>query len=499
MHRMSGLSALAFSLIVGVASAVAQTERTPETTSTMPAGATEESDDSSASAATLEELEKRLTEQERENSARKKEIEEMQKRHAEEIEGLAARLDMAEEAQLDSLDGAAEEIDRELSIYGFFDVTLFKYLLDEDHPAYGVAPEKLSFTVSNLNLYLAGTMTESLRALVELRFTFMPHGAESSLTPYERVDTSVLEPHTTAEIQLGGVIIERVQLTWQPHDYIGVTAGRFLTPFGIWNVDHGSPVLLPVQPPYLIVRQYLPLAQTGIQLHGRFFPREDFFVDYAITAANGRGPTETAYDLEDDKALGLQLKFTYQGNKVNAAVGGYGYYGHTTDITKELDLSDPSQLFKMTIDNVSEYREWTGAIDFLLELYGVRLQAEYVRGIVKYDVRPIRVMPVVNIQDPSGELQPDYIKWDGYVLLAWQLPLDSLIGDMRLTPYGMVERSVMDDSFPDLDAITYRVGLNFKPNSFVVLKFDAVYVTFSESEMMNVPWWILNGQLAVSF
>ncbi|MCP4679099.1 MAG: hypothetical protein GY854_27130, partial [Deltaproteobacteria bacterium] len=146
-----------------------------------------------------------------------------------------------------------------------------------------------------------------------------------------------------------------------------------------------------------------------------------------------------------------------------------------------------------------EYREFAGAADFLLELYGVRFQVEYVRTINKYDIRPVRMMPVFNIPDPAGELQPDYIKWNGYLLLAWQLPLDALIGQMRLTPYVMLEKSVMDDTYKDLDARMFRGGINFKPNSFVVLKVDAVHVDFPRSDILTDPWWIVNGQLAVSF
>ncbi|MCP4676270.1 MAG: hypothetical protein GY854_12320 [Deltaproteobacteria bacterium] len=458
----------------------------------------EEVTNSAPNKTSIDTLEQRLADQERENERQKQEMQAIEERHSAEIEELRARLDAADEAELDEL-AQETEFNPILNIYGFFDLTLYKYFVDEDNPAYGILPDKLSFVLSNLNVYLASEMTETLSALVELRFTFMPHGIESDLTSYERIDTSVTEPHSTEELQLGGVVIERAQMTWQPRDFFGISAGRFLTPFGIWNVDHGSPVLLTVQPPYLIVREFMPLAQTGLQFHGRFFPSDSLFIDYALTASNGRGPTETVYDLEDDKALGVKLKVTYQHDHITAALGGYGYFGHTTDIVKELDLSDPDTLFGMKVDTTSEYKEWNGAIDLLLELYGVRLQAEYVRGLIRYDVRPLRRMPVLDIPDPFGEKQPDYIKSDVYVLLAWQLPLDKWLGDMRLTPFGMVERSIMDDTYNDFDAMTIRAGLNFKPNSFVVLKFNAVHVRSPKSEVLDVPWWMLNGQMAVSF
>ncbi len=458
----------------------------------------EETTDSAEQETSLDKLEQRLADQEEENERQKQKMQAIEERHGKEIEELKTRLDAADEAEFEVL-AQETEFSPVLNIYGFFDLSLCKYFVEEDNPAHGILPDKLSFVLSNLNVYFASEMTETMSALVELRFTFMPHGAETDLITYDRVDTKIVEPHTTDELQLGGVIIERAKMTWQPKDYFGVTAGRFFTPFGIWNVDHGTPVVLPVQPPYIIVRRSMPIAQTGLQFHGRFFPSDNAFFDYALTASNGRGPTETAYDLVDDKALGLKLKFTYERDHVTAALGGYGYMGHVTDVNKELNIGDTYTTFEIVTDNISDYKEWVGSIDFLLEFYGVRLQAEYLRSLILYDVRPVRVMPVLNVANPTGEKQPDYVTWDMYVLLAWQLPLDKWLGEMRLTPYAMLERSVMDDTYEDLSALTFRFGLNFKPNSFVVLKLDAVYASFTESEILDDPWWMLSGQMAVSF
>ncbi|MCP4677825.1 MAG: hypothetical protein GY854_20365, partial [Deltaproteobacteria bacterium] len=331
--------------------AIAQDDDTTDAGSQDPDPTSGEATARNEQSKSLEALERRLNQQEHE-------IEALKESHKKEINTLTERLDAEEEAELDILSEDVGEFDPVLSVYGFFDLSLYRYIIFEDNPIYGIIPDKLSFVLSNLNLYFASQMTESISALVELRFTFMPHGSDSDLINFERVDTTVMEPHSSNEFQLGGVVIERVHLTWQPLDAFGITAGRFLTPFGIWNVDHGSPVLLPVQPPYMITREYIPLAQTGVQVHGRFFPSDSFFIDYAVTASNGRGPTETAYDLEDDKAIGLKLKLTYYGKKVTVALGGYGYYGRTTDVTKEMDLSDPDVVFAIDVDTTSEYREF---------------------------------------------------------------------------------------------------------------------------------------------
>ncbi|MBW2276903.1 MAG: hypothetical protein JRF63_05385 [Deltaproteobacteria bacterium] len=312
----------------------------------------------------------------------------------------------------------------------------------------------------------------------------------------DRENTTVSDPYTWEENQLGGVVIERVHFTWQPRDAFAVTGGRFITPFGIWNEDHGSPVLLPSYPPYMMLRQTIPTRQTGFMVHGRAVPWETLFFDYALTLSNGRGPTEQVYDLDDNKAIGLRLRATYERTNVRFAIGGYGFYGTTTDTTKHATNVFPPEF---QIEQTERFKEIAGAADLLIEIFDVRLQAEYARGLIRYRTRPIRVYPMANVQSPYGELQPDYVRWDAYVLLAWTLPLDALLGDMKLTPFVMWDQSVPDDTLHDFDIRGLRGGLNFKPNSFVVIKADFIHVDFYRSRLVKEDSWIVSGQIAVAF
>ncbi|MCP4679592.1 MAG: hypothetical protein GY854_29690 [Deltaproteobacteria bacterium] len=418
------------------------------------------------------------------------------------VEMLEKRLDDAEEERMAELENDSDSIGPTLDIYGFFDLELIKMIPDDDNPTGGLSlAENLTFTMSNINIYFSSQLTETLRSLLELRFTFNPLGQELTYYPeYNRIDTSATETGTGQQFKLGGVIIERAKLTWQPFDFFGVTAGRYLTPFGIWNVDHGSPVLIPFTPPYIITTEAMPVAQTGLQVHGRFLPTSSFFIDYAVTLANGRGPTESAYDLDDNKALGLRLRFVYKGRNVHAALGGYGYYGHTTDSRKELDLDHlTDSVLEIHTVNTEKYKELTGSLDFLLELYGVRLQAEYVRGIIQYETRPFRVFVPVTTE-PMGTYMPDHIKSHVYGLLAWELPLHKYLGEMTLTPYIFVEYSVPEDSLAVANPLYVRFGLNYKPNAFVVLKVEAGRNTVeSESLDPDPQSWMVAGQMAVSF
>ncbi len=418
------------------------------------------------------------------------------------VNSLEERLDDAEEAAMAELEDDSDVIGPTLDIYGFFDVELLKVFNDKDNPTEGlVAAENLTFTMANINLYFSSQLTDTLRALIEVKFSFAPLGQELSYYPeYHRVDTAASELGTGQEFNLGGIMVERAKLTWQPFDFLGITAGRYLTPFGIWNVDHGTPILIPVSPPLIIAKQAIPMAQTGIQLHGRFLPSASFFIDYAVTLANGRGPTESAYDLDDNKAVGLRLRLIYKGRNVQAALGGYGYYGQTTDIEKSLNLDQLAQdNLQIKINETEKYQELTGSLDFLLAFYGIRLQAECVRGIIQYDKRPFRTHAPVTTE-PIGGYMPDYIKFHVYGLLAWELPLHKYLGEMTLTPYLFIERSVPEDALEVANPFYIRFGVNYKPNPFIVLKVEAGRST-TESVSLNPDpqYWTVSGQAAVSF
>ena len=314
---------------------------------------------------------------------------------------------------------------------------------------------------------------------------------------------NLINKHAKAKVpkQYGGIVIERVHLTWQPYDFFGVTAGRFLTPFGIWNIDHGAPVLLPIAPPYMMIYQTVPLAQTGLQIHGRLFPMNNSYLDYALTLSNGRGPTEAVYDWEDDKAVGLRLRLSYEIKDFNIAVGGYGYYGRSTGAAKQLSLERFVTDEELIVDKIKneESTELDLSMDVLVELYGVRLQFEYVRQLVMYDVRPPRTLPVVEMVMSEGVLQPDYVSYNLYALLAWELPLESLLREKKIIVYFMGEKCVIEDFSPDMYFYILRMGINYKPNAYLVLKSMLAHTFFPELKEVNGSATVVGAQVAVSF
>ncbi len=420
----------------------------------------------------------------------------------EQVTALASRLELVESQEDEAYGEGLSESERTLDIYGFFDVELFYFDISKENAAIGLFPGNLSFMLNRINLYISSQMTETLSMMLELRFTFLPHAYEKSYQLpaanmlYERIDTTVIDPLTGEDMVLGGLSIVRANMTWQPFSYLAILVGRYLTPFGIWNLDHGSPVIIPVRPPYLLVRNIIPRAQTGAQVLGRVFPTNQIYLDYAITISNGRGPTETVYDLDNNKALGFRIKGTYEKQNFKAALGGYLYWGEATDIIKDIDSLDP---VRFAVDTKENYTELTGAIDLLLTIFGLRLQGEYIRGAVTYNTRPLKVYPVVNFQSPLDEYQPDFNKWCTYGLIAYRFRFETNLGKFSLTPFFMYEYNVFDETSSEMTTTSYNGGLTFSPSPFVTLKYELSYIEFPDSVFVSDGIWMHSGQVAISF
>jgi hypothetical protein len=154
----------------------------------------------------------------------------------------------------------------ELSVYGFTDFTFSKSFSDFDF-------SKPSFFIGNLNLYLASDLGDNFRSLAEVRFMYLPNGAGDFGDPTAPlVDTTVADyTDFLRPKRWGGISIERAWIEYAPHPAFTLRAGHWLTPYGIWNVDHGSPVIIGVRRPYLVGESLLPQSQTGFELYGSVY------------------------------------------------------------------------------------------------------------------------------------------------------------------------------------------------------------------------------------
>lgn len=123
-------------------------------------------------------------------------------------------------------------------------------------------PSANAFAVGNFNVYLSSNLGNNWRALAEVRFLYLPNGT-TSVDPRTgdatRTDTTVLDYSGFEEpIRWGGIRIERTYVEHELSALFKVQAGQFLTPYGIWNVDHGSPTIVGIKKPFAVAEQSFP-------------------------------------------------------------------------------------------------------------------------------------------------------------------------------------------------------------------------------------------------
>ncbi len=462
---------------------------------------------------TLRQAEARRAEQERERAAQEA--------------TLSERVTQLEEANAMLVEQLQEEDqfgrERLLSAWGFFDVTLAKtYLSPRRGPAALVFPVDATFFMSGINLYLKSQMTRSLSTMIETRLTFMPHGYESDWVgelhvggdvsqfgQYTRENTTVQGPYPTAPHRVHGMVIERAHFDWEPRDWFHLRVGRFLTPYGLWNTDHGAPVLIGVLPPSLMTDQYIPSAQTGLQISSSLPITDTLGLSTALTISNGRGPFDEVLDSNDHKAVGLGATVDWTPGELHVTAGSYGLLNKYSDRTESavvelgsdmtLDSSAETPI-RARFETTEEYDE--AAISGALRVtgWGLTLASEVVLRRVLYDTpAPAEYTAVLVSGAPAGTdaYSASFVGYAYYVLAAYELPLGNVLRGLRIAPYLGFDQVVPDTNQALRGTDQYRAGLNLKPSSYVTLKMESLYNDFRAEELGTGLGFF--AQLAVAF
>lgn len=306
-----------------------------------------------------------------------------------------------------------------LRIYGFMDAGYNHYFIPKDSFLYNVTATRAgTFVLGNLNLYLDAQPTDDVRALIEVRFTNYPHGEEKTFGgfggTYERVDTTAHDfgsPSGNMTNRWGGIIIERAQAEWKAADHFRVMVGQFLSPVGIWYVDHGTPTLISLSLPFFVSNQIVPLRQTGIQLLGDLV-LGNVELGYRAYVSNGRTPA--LLDFTNDKAVGARFTAGFPGDSVNLVLGSSFYWGTVTDIEKNITAVSPSLEvdWKETID----YTETVAGLDASIDVGNLRLRSEGYFRRLTYE--PGRHAPM----SAPGRTYSNAHEYDAYLLGAYAFP-----------------------------------------------------------------------------
>jgi hypothetical protein len=387
----------------------------------------------------------------------------------------------AAEASSDATDGdsftngetSETEQQHRLDLYGFADMTYTRVLIPKSDPWTRVYYPTNSFAVGNFNLYLSSNLGDSWRALAEVRFLYLPNGAttvDSSTGNITRTDTTVLDYAGFEEpIHWGAIQIQRVWVEHQFSNLFTLQAGQFLTPYGIWNVDHGSPAIVGIRPPFAVAEELFPAQQVGLQLYGNTF-FDPFEIGYHLTLSNGRGPVEYE-DFSDDKAVGgrLYLKTDAFGS-LTVGASGYrgGYYDRSAKYVATTDSSGHVQVDQQ-YTTLAKYQELSLGGDLKWQWQHLLVQSEIIMNQVAY---AHGARPRVQVVAPPQGFQADYRRWGAYGLVGYRTPF------IQTMPYFVLQYAFVPEDPQVPPILGAQFGLNIHPTPAVVLKLEFSFLHF---------------------
>jgi len=360
-----------------------------------------------------------------------------------------------------------------LHLYGFGDMLVMKSFPKR---SIGVFPPKsVIMAVGNVNLYAAADLTHGLSSLLEVRFTYLPNG---SIDPnsFEPVNTTVFDyADWNRPTQWGGIVLERFHLDYSYSGLLNLRLGQFLTPYGIWNVDHGSPTVIPPIKPYVIGEQLLPTRQTGFQLFGSTLLGETT-LGYALTLSNGRGDIQYL-DIDQNKALGFRLYASYGG--LGELIAGFsGYTGISSREQRyEIAPGNPPTIHSAWEDS---FRELAFGGDLLWEWRGFRFQAELIAAQRKY--RDASRKLASGFGTRAGFL-PDHVAWGTYALVAYRLPWFNVMPFFVVEHFdrGYARGQLLVFGGNTVNLLAVRGGLNVRPVPQLALKLQYSHIWFPGS------------------
>jgi hypothetical protein len=384
-------------------------------------------------------------------------------------------LDLAALGMGDSSSGPAtqESTDLPLNIYGFGDFGIQAPLYKEDNIwASQYQPSYSKMAVGNLNMYLSKQLDKKWSVLTEVRFHYAPNSKVGDPSDSER------------SVNMGGIEIERAHVDYQHHQLLNVRAGQWLTPYGIWNVDHGTPTLIAIARPYSVGDQLFPERQTGLLIFGGDYAGP-VRLGYNLGISNGRGPKDAFADLDKNKAITARTDLTWSGDVGDVKLGLSFYAGRYTDANQPKgDFANG----KSVNDIKTQYDERSFGADLQYDVAGLVVRAELIVNDRNF-VDPYRP------KNGGSTFTSDTRRLGYYGLVGYRIP------SLSLMPYFLFEDYKFGDGQGFVKkAKIYYTGLNWQIVPRVVAKLEYTVVTFEGLALLEQnPMKFLSSQLAWAF
>lgn len=400
------------------------------------------------------------------------------------IEELEARVALLEAMSAESMEAAVAEeaLEDKFRTYGFMDAGMRAIWLNEGSNFTNLIGESPTFLLGAVNIYFDANPVPHFRSLTEVRFTLYPHGVEGDnfqATNNRILDTNSATGHNS--VVWSGIVLERAWIEWNRYAEATIRAGYFLTPYGIWNVDHGAPTLISSVLPGFFAEEYFPTHQLGVQLLGNF-PLGGSELAYAAYISNGRSPTQA--DTNDNKNIGGRVAWS-TGTDWRLTLGTSAFVGDYLEEEKTIVSFDP---FRVDADKTVAYDEWGFGGDVSLDIGETRVRAEIVANHTEYE-------PGYRAAIAPGVLRPDQTKYNTYVLVAHELPW------FGLEPYMYLEYEDRE-SIDSESSTLIGPGLNVRFNPAAHLKAQYFHVAFAGDRTpapANNGFQGVNARLVLAF
>jgi hypothetical protein len=389
---------------------------------------------------------------------------------------LLAELSAAQPTEL-SVDTSEPSI----RFYGFMDMGLQRVWGKIFDTGLGQS-DALNFVLGNVNLYMDVTPSPDWRGLVEVRFTTFPNGSESlntSTNQFTRYSTTIFDYTANSgflTVDWGAIVLERAHIDWTPIDQFNIRVGYFLTPVGIYNVDHGSPTRIFNFTPTAITYGFTPERQTGVEFFG-LFHLGSWELGYHAYVSNGRA---VSVDFTDDKAFGGRV-FLQTRRPVRLMLGTSFYYGKFQTVEKSIGLSNGNVgvVRKLTVEGT----EMVGGADLSLDVGALRWRVE---GTVNQTTYTEGKRPSY-----GGALRADAASLAIYSILAYQLPW------LGLEPVAFVEFAHIPTPGIADKFLGIGTGLNLYITPSVIIRTSFIYAKDQEEGELDA--YLAAGRLIISY
>ncbi len=196
--------------------------------------------------------------------------------------------------------------------------------------------EEPKLLLGNVNLYLDFNPNENIRGLIELGLNSSSRDKDEAMNGYlgtaefektgdPAVDglTALLEGAVNSTAgkskvvngldseKYGGINIERAWVDLLLNESVTLKAGKFITPAGIWNVDHGSPIITTVrQPNQTDFFPIFPIDQIGVMAYGQTY-MGDHDLNWNAYLSTGRGADNNKIEDLNDYGFGGKFWFGF--------------------------------------------------------------------------------------------------------------------------------------------------------------------------------------------